>query len=51
MEAGGSARVYTGHGGRAHGRIEGVTVDPAGKATTATDPAWKTAIRPKGRGI
>jgi hypothetical protein len=48
-EADDSARVCAGHGGRARGRIEGITVDPAGKATTATDPA--TAIRLKGQRI
>jgi hypothetical protein len=40
-EADSSARVCTGHGSRACGRIEGETADPAGKATTATDPAGK----------
>jgi hypothetical protein len=44
-EADGSARVCVGHGGRARGRIDGVTADPAGKATTATDPAGKTRSR------
>jgi hypothetical protein len=40
-EADGSARVCAGHGVRARSRIEGVTTDPAGKATTATDPDGK----------
>jgi hypothetical protein len=43
-EADDSARVYAGQGGRARGRKEGVSADPVGKATTATDPAMKTAI-------
>jgi hypothetical protein len=47
-EAGNSAHVCAGHGGRAHSKIEGVTADLVGKATTATDLAWNTAIRPKG---
>ena len=47
-EADGSARVCAGQGVRARCRVEGVSVDPAGKATTATNPAMKTAIRPKG---
>jgi hypothetical protein len=47
-EADGSARVYTGHGGNARGRKEGVSADLVKKATTVTDPAMKTAIRPKG---
>jgi hypothetical protein len=47
-EADGSARVCAGHGVRARGRKDGESVDPAGKATTATNPAMKTAIRPKG---
>jgi hypothetical protein len=38
-EADGSARGCAGHGGRACGRMEGVTADPAGKATTSTDLA------------
>jgi hypothetical protein len=50
-EVGDCARVCAGHGGRARDRIEGATVDPAGKATTATDPAGKMTIRPKGRRI
>jgi hypothetical protein len=50
-EADDSARVCAGHGGRARGKIEGVTADLVGKATTATDLAWKTTIRPKGRQI
>jgi hypothetical protein len=41
-EADCSARVCAYHGVRARGRIEGETVDPAGKSTTATDPAGKT---------
>jgi hypothetical protein len=47
-EADGSARVCAGHGVRARGRKDGESVDPAGKATAATNPAMKTAIRPKG---
>jgi hypothetical protein len=47
-EADGSARVCAGQGVRARCRVEGVSVDPAGKATAATNPAMKTAIRPKG---
>jgi hypothetical protein len=43
-EAGDSARIYVGQGGRARGRKEGVSADPVGKATTATDPAIKTTI-------
>jgi hypothetical protein len=41
-EAGDYAHICAGHGGRAHDRMEGVTRDPAVKATTATDPAGKT---------
>jgi hypothetical protein len=41
-EADDSARVGAGHGVRTRGRIEGVTTDPAAKATAATDPAGKT---------
>jgi hypothetical protein len=41
-EAESSACGCTGHGVRARGRIEGETIDPTGKATTATDPAGKT---------
>ena len=43
-EADGSARVCVGHGVHARGRKEGVSVNPVGKATTATDPVMKTAI-------
>jgi hypothetical protein len=50
-EAGGSARVCASHGGRARDRIEGVKADLVGKATSATDPARKMAIRPKERQI
>jgi hypothetical protein len=32
-------------------RVEGVTADPSGKATTVTDLAKKTVIRPKGQQI
>jgi hypothetical protein len=46
-EAGCSARVRAGQDGRARGRIEGVTADPARKATTTTDPTMKTMIWPK----
>jgi hypothetical protein len=42
--------VCAGHGVRTRGRKEGETIDPAGKATTATDPAGKTRSR-KGRRI
>lgn len=48
-EADDSTRVCAGKGGRTRDRVEGVTADPVGKATTATDPAKKTTIRPKGR--
>jgi hypothetical protein len=41
-EADSNARIRAGHGGRACGRIEGVTMDPSRKATVATDPAGKT---------
>jgi hypothetical protein len=51
MEADGSTRVCAGQGGRVRGRIEGVSTGPVGKATTATDPAMKMVIRPKGRRI
>lgn len=50
-EAGDSAHDSAGHGGRVRGGIEGITAHPAGKATTATDLARKTAIWPKGRQI
>jgi hypothetical protein len=50
-KAGGSARVCVGQDGHARGRVKGATMDLAGKATTATDSATKTAIRPKGRRI
>jgi hypothetical protein len=50
-EAGGRARVCTDLVGCTHGRMEVVLVDLVGKVTTATDPAMKTAIRPKGRWI
>jgi hypothetical protein len=50
-EANGSARVYAGQGGPACDRVEGVSVDPIGKATTVTDLTTKTTIRPKGRRI
>jgi hypothetical protein len=50
-EAGGSARVCVGQGGRACDRLKGVTVDLVGKATTATNLTMKTTIRPKGRQI
>jgi hypothetical protein len=41
-EDGDSAHVCAGQGGRAHGRKEGVSTDPVGKATTTTDPTRKT---------
>jgi hypothetical protein len=41
-EADGNAHVCAGHGVCAHGKIEGVTTDPAEKATTATNLAGKT---------
>jgi hypothetical protein len=47
-EAGDSARVCAIQRNRARGRKEGVSTDPVGKATTSTDLAMKTAIRPKG---
>jgi hypothetical protein len=47
MEAGGSARVCAGQGGRARDRVEEVTADPTGKATTTMDPTIKTTIQPK----
>jgi hypothetical protein len=45
-----TSRIPASHGGHACGRI-GVSADPAGKATAATDPAMKTTIRPKGQRI
>jgi hypothetical protein len=50
-EADSSARVCAGHGVRARGGIEGETADPAGKATTATDPAGKPRSSQRGRRI
>jgi hypothetical protein len=50
-EASDSAHVCADNGGRARGRIEWVTADPAWKATSATDPAGKMTIWPKGRHI
>jgi hypothetical protein len=50
-EVGDTVRVCASQGGCAHGRIEGVSTDPAGKATTTTDPTMKTSIGPKGRRI
>jgi hypothetical protein len=47
-ETDGSARDCAGQGVRARCRVEGVSVDPAGKATAATNPATKMAIRPTG---
>jgi hypothetical protein len=40
-----------GQGGHVRSKVEGETLDPVGKATTATDPATKTTIQPKGRRI
>lgn len=45
------ARVCAGQGGDARGRTEGVSANPPGKATAATDSAKETAIRPKGQQI
>lgn len=45
-EVGGSARVYTGQGGCTRSRVEGVMVDPYGKATTATNPEAANKVNP-----